>query len=637
MPFSLSDLFDAEMEINGQDFYKNLVPGYISANLNPAFDIRPYQQDAFGRFVFYWEKYANRPQGVPVQLLYQMATGSGKTLIMAGLILYLYQKGYRNFLFFVNSINIIEKTKENFLNPQSSKFLFADTVSFAGKRVQIRQVDNFQTAGDEDINICFSTVQGLHSLLNTPRENALTYDDFESDKLALISDEAHHINAETKKGKDLSADDIENINSWEGTITRILNAHTENVMLEFTATADINNPLIAEKYQNRLLFDYPLRQFRMEGYSKEVQVLQADMEPIERALQSVLLSQYRRKIFEKNGLRIKPVILLKSKTIKDSQTFQKKFCAQIKSLDIDLLEKIKSIGSNSVIKKVFDYCETYHISLDSLIAELKEDFSEDKLISVNSKDESVEKQIAVNSLEDENNEYRVIFAVDKLNEGWDVLNLFDIVRLYDTRDSKAGAQGNTTMQEAQLIGRGARYCPFRTDDTQPLYLRKYDEEEDEELRICEELYYHSSHNPKYINELHDALVKIGIKASQTDKHKLKPKTGYSATKETSKDREEMKDRWHINLQTNEIKLIDLGEKVIRKAIDKLDFYRFDNLQKYFPDLKSVTEFITSENYLAKINISINSLPAQLDKLTPDNKLAVAVETLGDMQGCVEKY
>lgn len=69
-----------------------------------------------------------------------------------------------------------------------------------------------------------------------------------------------------------------------------------------------------------------------------------------------------------------------------------------------------------------------------MIAELKEDFSEEKLISVNSKEDSEVKQLAVNSLE--TNEYRAVFAVDKLNEGWDVLNLFDIVRLYDTRDSK---------------------------------------------------------------------------------------------------------------------------------------------------------------------------------------------------------
>jgi len=43
-----------------------------------------------------------------------------------------------------------------------------------------------------------------------------------------------------------------------------------------------------------------------------------------------------------------------------------------------------------------------------------------------------EKQLKLNSLETINNEIRAIFAVNMLNEGWDVLNLFDIVRLYDT-------------------------------------------------------------------------------------------------------------------------------------------------------------------------------------------------------------
>ena len=51
------------------------------------------------------------------------------------------------------------------------------------------------------------------------------------------------------------------------------------------------------------------------------------------------------------------------------------------------------------------------------------------------------------------------FAVDMLNEGWDVLNLFDIVRLYDTRDGKVTKNGfvagSTTNAEKQLIGRGA--------------------------------------------------------------------------------------------------------------------------------------------------------------------------------------
>lgn len=40
---------------------------------------------------------------------------------MAGLIIYLYEKGYHNFLFFVNATNIIEKTKINDIPTQFGK------------------------------------------------------------------------------------------------------------------------------------------------------------------------------------------------------------------------------------------------------------------------------------------------------------------------------------------------------------------------------------------------------------------------------------------------------------------------------------------------------------------------------------
>jgi len=133
-----------------------------------------------------------------------MATGSRKTLMMAVLMLHLYSQGYRNFLFFVNSTNIIDKTRDNFLNILSEKYLFSPQLSLGDKHFIVRQVDNFQSSNGDDINIVFSTIQGLHITLNTPRENGLTYDDFENQKIVLISDEAHHINVSTKKGEDLT-------------------------------------------------------------------------------------------------------------------------------------------------------------------------------------------------------------------------------------------------------------------------------------------------------------------------------------------------------------------------------------------------------------------------------------------------
>jgi len=82
------------------------IPRFITENINPNFELREYQKEAFARFFYYFNQYPNKEY--PIHLLYNMATGSGKTLIMAGLILYLYEKGYRNFLFFVNSKTIID-------------------------------------------------------------------------------------------------------------------------------------------------------------------------------------------------------------------------------------------------------------------------------------------------------------------------------------------------------------------------------------------------------------------------------------------------------------------------------------------------------------------------------------------------
>ena len=54
--------------------------------------------------------------------------------------------------------------------------------------------------------------------------------------------------------------------------------------------------------RDNILFDYPLKAFRIDGYSKEVKVFQSDNLPFERALQALVLSQFRRKVFEKNKL-----------------------------------------------------------------------------------------------------------------------------------------------------------------------------------------------------------------------------------------------------------------------------------------------------------------------------------------------
>ena len=254
----LYETFNANKESLGENFFTSRIDNEIVQNLNPKFELREYQKEALGRFDFYFGEYQRRAR--PAQLLFHMATGSGKTLIMAANILQLYKQGYRNFIFFVDSVNIVEKTKDNFLNSLSEKYLFAPKIKFNGKEVFIKEVQNFETANPEDINILFTTIQGLHIRLNFPKENALTYEDFIDKEIVLISDEAHHLQTITKKNRE----EIELERSWEFTVGKIFKSNIKNILLEFTATIDLSDQNIRQKYEDKIIFQYDLKQFRLD-------------------------------------------------------------------------------------------------------------------------------------------------------------------------------------------------------------------------------------------------------------------------------------------------------------------------------------------------------------------------------------
>lgn len=443
------------------------IPSYIQQNINPNFELRPYQKEAFENFVTYFE--GNLRQN-PSQTLFHMATGSGKTLIMAGLMLYLYKQGYRNFLFFVNLSNIVEKTKVNFLDASSTKYLFNDEIVIDGERVVIQEVSNFQAADPDRINICFSTTQGLHMDMWMTKENGMSFDDFDSQKVVLISDEAHHLNVDTKKK--MSAEESDSYHSWEQTVKNIFSRNSGNVLLEFTATCDIENQAIKAAYENKIIFNYPLPNFYQDRYSKDILTLRSDLPLMDRALQALVLSQYRLKVFQDHRLSIKPVVLFKAAKIADSKDFMAAFIETIGQLSGAKLRELKVSTDNPVMQKAFTYFVDNGISADTLAAELRDDFAELHCVSVNDDKDATNKQILLNSLEDADNPYRAIFEVKKLDEGWDVLNLFDIVRLYETRQSSGRKISPATIAEAQLIGRGARYCPFQIDSEQPKYQKK---------------------------------------------------------------------------------------------------------------------------------------------------------------------
>jgi type III restriction enzyme len=645
-------LYDIILEEFGKRaIAQTVVPNYILDNLKPGFGQRPYQIESFQRYILcHTEDFEGRPKK-PFHLLYNMATGSGKTLVMAGLMLYLYEKGFRNFLFFVNSNNIIKKTKDNFLNPQASKYLFNDKIVIDGKEVYIKETDTFESADDKNINIKFTTIQQLHIDLNNTKENSVTYEDFKDKKMVLIADEAHHLSSATKNNGDL-------FGSWEGTVIEILKQNFDNILLEFTATLDYDNAEILKKYQDKVIFKYDLAQFRIDKYSKEINLIRSGFDQQERIIQALILNLYRQELATANNINLKPVILFKAKkTIKESEQNKVDFHNLIDLMSAQLVDQIRNTATVSIVQKAFNFFDSINITSAEISRRIKSNFRFENCISANNDEEAEKNQLLLNTLEDENNPIRAVFAVQKLNEGWDVLNLYDIVRLYEGQNTGGTntTVGATTLSEAQLIGRGARYFPFALEEGQDKYTRKYDDDQGNDLKILEELYYHTKEDSRYISELKKALVESGIYEDEdklvTKQLTLKLdfketefyKTGkvvynkkveksynnvksfadlgvskrnfaftlssgsgrissaFSKEEETTTEKTESKD----------IKVSAIPKHIIRFALAQNPYFYFDSLERFFPNVESLSNFIDSKDYLGGLEITFNASKTRL--------------------------
>jgi type III restriction enzyme len=396
MPEPEQFLYETLNAVSSMGFLKKEIPDSVVQNLNPQYELRGYQVEAFARF-FHCYKNDFPGKTLPLHFLFNMATGSGKTLIMAGLVLYLYEQGYRNFLFFVNYTNIIEKTKDNFLNPASIKYLFNVEINIGNRRVRVTPVENFEAVNPSDINICFTTIQKLHSDLTSEKENALTFEDFRKHKVVLIADEAHHINVQTKA-------EMEMFESWENTVQKIFEQNEENLLLEFTATHDYATPAMVDKYRNKVIIRYDLLQFRNDRFSKDVVIVQSDFEQRERILQALILSQYKQEVAAKHRINLKPVILLKAqRTIAQSQENKAEFHKLIDGLTAKQIASIRK-SNIPLVQRAFSFFDGNGISDGQLAERIKREFHPDFCLSVNEETEKEQYQILLNTLEDKKTE-----------------------------------------------------------------------------------------------------------------------------------------------------------------------------------------------------------------------------------------
>ncbi|MDM8539031.1 hypothetical protein QUF70_19950, partial [Desulfobacterales bacterium HSG17] len=425
--------------------------------------------------------------------------------------------------------------------------------------------------------------------------------------------------------------------------------------------------------------------FRNDGYSKDVYIVQADFEEKSRIIQSLILSQYKQEVAAEARINLKPVILFKAqKTIAQSQENKANFHMLIENLSKDDIEQIRNKSDVPLMIRAFKFFRKNGITSRQLAERLRKEFDKSRCISVNEEKEKEKQQILLNTLEDKDNSIRAIFAVQKLNEGWDVLNLFDIVRCYTTRDSKGGKPGKTTIAEAQLIGRGARYFPFVTSENNDRFRRKYDNNLEDEMRILEELHYHSINDSRYISEIRTALIEEGMMDEREVSKKLKLKDSFKETdffksgliyinERVRNNYEYVKSFSDIGVKKKnyehtlasgrgitesllasngnvgqvtesgrkDVKVKEIPKHIVYNAISRHTFFTFQSIHRYFPNISSMSQFIEADDYLGSLEITFQGESSDIYDLSNKAKLdaltGLLVQIESEMRKNITEY
>jgi len=476
----------------------------IDDSINSKFKFRPYQKQALS--VLHWV--TNKPDNdtltnelkdfslgeFPIYG-YEMATGSGKTILIGASIIYLHEKhNIKNFLILTpprGKSAIYDKTIRNF-DLNSKDCVLSNSI---GKKFNLITGDNYTNKSsnydpDADFNIFvfnvnkfFESSSGVKSV-DKPWEESFWKDASNSvisfrnflkqiDDLVILTDEAHHF----QKFSIASGDTIE---SGQGnTAGEIVHSLKPKILIEFTATMI--------KGQNPI-YRYTVNNYITDGYGKRVRAWGINTNPITGLFEfDDEQLQNKHKVNDSDAAKIiraiavhkikkiatgydnkdknkKPILLIKARDIDHAEEINK-FIKEELPIKTDQIEKIyqeisidDEYGINRIIKENLTY--------QDLIKEIEE--IGDKTFSFHTKNETKEIQDLFNELESNNME--IIVQVDKATEGWNIDNVYTILILSNN-------EGEIKINVKQLIGRGLRL--FREK-------RIYDESEDK-LKIEEEL------------------------------------------------------------------------------------------------------------------------------------------------------
>ena len=350
-------------------------------------------------------------------IAFSIATGIGKTRLMAACIAYLYlKKGIRHFFVLAPNLTLYEKLIRDFNDTSYSKYAFKGITEFVHNRPVVITGDNYDQAhglfSDTEVQINIFNISKFNSdnkggKGGAPKMKRLaeylgqSYYDYLAnlDDLVILMDEAHRYHADASK--------------------KAINELKPVIGIELTATP------IDEKGKafKNIVFEYNLAQALADGkYVKNPTVA-------------------KRKNFERGTLTDKELDVLK---LEDAISIH-----EITKVELELYARNNKV---SVIRPfILVACRNIQHAAETVGLIENELFNgryKGKVLQIDSstkKDEDVDKQFI--SLENHDNEIEIVVHVNMLKEGWDVTNLYTIVPL---------RAADAMVLIEQTIGRGLR-------------------------------------------------------------------------------------------------------------------------------------------------------------------------------------
>ena len=445
------------------------------------FALRPYQIEALSAFQLFWkdgfdsrslkEKTLQEAKNDEEKIVrwhkvgFEMATGSGKTLLMGATILDLWHRGYKDFLILTPNTILFDKIIENF-TPRAVKSIFGDGWNLTYNLVTGNSYRDKTCSWEEDKDISFyvfnmqkfydksasAQKDGEDTMRGTPYvrrpleeslwrdksgENTISFVEFLRERRpVIISDEAHHY--QQKK------------------TTEAILELLPSAVLEFTATS-LEKGGESESFGQNNLYKYPMQRYINEGYGKRIfavgcgtsdekvtdEVSDSDKQKLVWGMLIHLLKW--ESLTSVNAPVKKAMLLTKARSIKHADaidTYLKNWPDSATGEIDEVLEQVNREGTD-IAKIVRQYTPKNKTDLvKRLSAVAKSVFT---IHSENKSDDEI--WTDYQSLDD--NKAEIVNQVRIFSEGVDYDNFYTIVVLGDTVE-KVG------LAAAQLIGRGLR-------------------------------------------------------------------------------------------------------------------------------------------------------------------------------------